>query len=272
MINKILVPVDFSRGSAASLRYAEAFAAAVNASLVQVIHVFTPPSASTEGILVPLAGELMDERSEQMEKFLADIPSAGVNRKSELFLGFAADKIVDQSERFDLIIMGTTGDSDLLEELFGSVSSAVAERAHCPVLLIPNRALFQDYKHILYASNSLSLSKETVHKFKDFNSLFDARVHFVHVNEEGKENEPGEREALFAPLFTNPDPEFSFELHEVESSSIQEGLKDYLNSHPINLAVMVTKQRGFWGRLFHHSETKQMVLHPTTVMLVLHSK
>ncbi|MEM6769608.1 MAG: universal stress protein [Bacteroidota bacterium] len=272
MINKILVPIDFSRGSSAALHYAEAFAVAVDAELLKVIHVFSPQTATTaSSVYVPSMEDLMHERDQQLSTFLEQNPApAGLRRTSELLLGFAADKIIAEGEHFDLIILGTDGETDLLEEVFGSVSSAVAQKANAPVLLVPNKARFKDYQHVLYASNSLSLSRNAVVKFKAFNQLFDARVHFVHVNDEAGTPEPGEREALFAPLFSNPDPEFAFELHEVNADTVQEGLSNYLNRYPIDLAVMVTKRRGFWERLFHHSETRQMVLHPETAMLILH--
>jgi nucleotide-binding universal stress UspA family protein len=255
MIKRILVPIDFSGGSAAALRYAEAFAAAVGASSVKAIHVFTPQTATGDAMVIPPMGELMDQRDTALGEFL----------------GFAADKIIKQSEDFDFIIMGATGETDLLEEVFGSVSSAVASRAECPVLLVPGKAKFCPYDHILYASNNLSLSRRAVLEFMDFNELFNARVHFVHVNDEEGAHE-GRRERLFAPLFNNPEPEFAFEIKEVTAETVQDGLVEYLRTHKIELAVMVTKQRGFWSKLFHHSEVRQMVLHPETPMLILHLK
>lgn len=270
MIKRILVPIDFSAGSAAALRYAEAFAAFTRAPEVKVIHVFTPETASADAIVVPAMGDLMELRDEQMTRFLSAIPvPAGVTRQAELLLGFPADKIVEQSEEFDLVIMGASGETDLIEEVFGTVSSAVSQKAGCPVLLVPNQANFTEYENILYASNNLSLSRRAVLQFRDFNELFHARVHFVHINDEEGAHE-GKRESLFAPLFNNPDPEFAFEIQEVTADSVQEGLTDYLTSKPIGLAVMVTKHRGFWERLFHHSETRQMVLSPVTPVLVLH--
>jgi nucleotide-binding universal stress UspA family protein len=270
MIKRILVPIDFSGGSAAALRYAEEFAATVGAVNVKVIHVFTPQTATGDAVVIPPMGELMDQRDTAMEKFLAGIPSPeGIKRTSELLLGFAADKIIKESEDFDFIIMGATGETDLLEEVFGSVSSAVASRAECPVLLVPGKAKFRPFDHILYASNSLSLSRRAVLEFMDFNDLFDARVHFVHVNDE-EGTHAGQRERLFAPLFNNPEPEFAFEIKEVTAETVQDGLVEYLRTHKIELAVMVTKQRGFWSTLFHRSEVRQMVLHPETPMLILH--
>jgi len=270
MISRILVPVDFSAASTSALRYAEALAANIGIAEVKAIHVFTPQMASADSLMVAPVGQLMEERDQRMEEFLAGIDSpAGVVRQHELLLGFAADKIVEHSADFDLVVMGATGETDLLEELFGSVSSAVSQRANCAVLLVPGKARFADFNNVLYASNSLSLSRRAVLKFMDFNELFNARIHFVHVNDEEGEH-AGQREALFAPLFNNPDPEFSFEINEVTADTVQEGLVDYLQNNSIDMAVMVTRQRGFWERLFHFSETRQMVLHPTTPLLILH--
>ena len=270
MIRKILVPVDFSRGATAALRYAESFADFVKADLVQVIHVFTPQVATGSAVVVPDMGELMDQRQARFNAFLAEAPVEGsYQRRSELLLGFVADKIVEQAEDYDLIIMGSSGDTDLLEEVFGSISTEVSQQAHCPVLMVPQAAVFREYEHILYASNSLSLSRRAVLRFRDFSELFHARVHFVHVNDE-EGSYKGQRESLFAPLFDRPEPEFAFEIHEVTADTVQEGLVEYLQQKPIELAVMVTRHRGFWERLFHHSDTRQMVLHPETPLLVLH--
>ncbi|MEM9931135.1 MAG: universal stress protein [Bacteroidota bacterium] len=270
MMHRILVPIDFSSGSAAALRYAQEFAVTVGAATVKAIHVFSPQTSTGDAVVLPSMGELMEQRDQTMVDFLEAIPvPQEINRTSELLLGFAADKIVAHAESFDFIIMGATGETDLLEEVFGSVSSAVAQRAECPVLLVPGKAQFKDYQNTLYASNSLSLSRRAVLQFMDFNELFRARVHFVHVNDEEGAHE-GRRESLFAPLFNNPDPEFSFEIKEVTADTVQDGLVSYMDNHNLDLAVMVTVHRGFWARLFHHSEVKQMVLHPTTPLLVLH--
>lgn len=270
MINRILVPVDFSPGAAAALRYAEALARSIGARQVKVIHVFTPQTASADAITVAPVGELMEERDRQFEAFVAANPGpGGIQRRSELLLGFAADKIIEQSADFDLVVLGASGESDLLEEVFGSVASAVAQRAHCSVMLVPVKAHFRELGHILYASNDLSMSRRAVLQLMDFNEAFHARIHFVHVNED-EDTDRGEREKLFAPLFNNPDPEFAFEIVEVTADTVQEGLVEYIRKYPVKLAVMVTKERSFWERLFHVSAVKQMVLHPEVPVLVLH--
>lgn len=270
MISRILVPIDFGTASRAALPYAEAFAAQIGVDHLKVIHVFTPQLVTADSVTATPVADLMDQRAEDFERFLAEVPARpGVQRSHELLLGLAADKIVEQAKDADLVIMGSTGETDLLEEVFGSVVTSVVERAEADVLIVPTGAVFRDYRHILYASNSLSMSRRAVLEFMDYNELFRARIHFVHVNDdEGRRSD--DREQLFAPLFTDPDPEFNFDIEEVTADSVQEGLHGYLQNHPIDLAVMVTKVRGFWGRLFNQGETKEMVLHPETPVLVLH--
>ena len=113
------------------------------------------------------------------------------------------------------------------------------------------------------------MSRRAVMKFMDFNDLFHGRIHFVHVNDDESEHR-GEREKLFAPLFNNPNPDFAFEIKEVTADTVQEGLQQYIRENPVHLAVMVTKQRGFFESLFHRSEVKQVVLSPEVPLLVLH--
>ena len=268
MINKVLVAVDLSSASATALRYAERLALSTGIRELRVVHVFAPQSSVGDPMGTVAMSELMDAREDALNDFLREHPSPeGLRRRSELLLGFPADKLVEESKACDLLVIGASGDSGPLDELFGSTASELAQKSECAVLLVPRRAEFEEYRHILYASNSLSLSRRAVLKLMDFNDLFRARIHFVHVNDDDSEHRR-EREKLFAPLFNNPDPEFAFEIVEVNADSVQEGLVNYLKTNPVKLAVMVTKRRNFWEGLFHKSATKQMVLHPEVPVLI----
>ncbi|MEL6142576.1 MAG: universal stress protein [Bacteroidota bacterium] len=269
MIRRILVPIDLSDYSIVTIHYALAIAQVVEAKSIQVIHVFTPQTTG-DALTIPPVGQLMNDREEMLKQFVAKhAADTDLSVAAELKLGLAVDVIVEESNHFDLLVMGCQGETDLIEEVFGSVSSNVAQQAHCPALLVPKRATFADYRNIMYASDNISLSRRAVLKLMDFTELFHARVHFVHVND-GSPRNTGDREKLFAPLFSNPNPEFPFEIAEVEADSVHEGIKSYLNQHPIDLSIMVTRKRGFWARLFHRSETKQFALHPETPLMVFH--
>ncbi|MGB3548063.1 MAG: universal stress protein [Saprospiraceae bacterium] len=273
MFRRILVPIDFSPTARVSLQYAVDLARYTRAEELRIVHVFTPQAGGGDAVVIPPMGQLMEDRDQMLEKFVQEQQITGNFRvKHELVLGFAADEIVEQSFKADLIVMGSTGESDLLDQVFGSVGSAVAQRAHCPVLLVPAQSKFADLRHIVYASNSLSLSRQAVLKLMDVNEVFHARVHFLHINtsDVDKETFRGEREKLFAPLFSNPDPEFAFDIKELEADTLEEGMNTYIEAHPVQMAIMVTKQRGFWERFFHNSQTKAIVLSPEVPVMVFH--
>ena len=271
MAKRILVPTDFSDVAMNALRYAGQFAVATDISRIDLVHWYTPQTAS-DALLIPPIKEILDQRRESIQHFTqrSDLPSA-ITVKASVEVGFAADEIVQESDRYDWVIMGATGSGGILEQVFGSVSSSVAQRAHCPVLLVPGTAIFKDYRQILYASSDIAVSQEVVGKLMDFNHLFHARVHFIHVREEGDEpRNAKEREQLFASLFSGPDPDFAFEIGDVSAESIEKGLRQYLADHPIDLVVMATKRRGFWENFFHRSQVRQMALHPDLPLLVFH--
>ncbi|MEM6878589.1 MAG: universal stress protein [Bacteroidota bacterium] len=271
MIKRIIVPIDFSPASEQALKYAEGFANQIEAKYIKVIHVFTPQTTA-DAVTLPSVAQLMEERQLLLDEFLNEHPNEAsrVERQAELLLGFAADEIISQSKSADLVIMGSTGESGLIEQVFGSVSSTVALKSDCPVLLVPKDSVFSQYHNLVYASNNISLSRRAVIKLMDFNELFHARVHFVHVALDEKDKFKGQREKLFAPLFNNPDPEFSFEFTEIEADSIHEGLNHYVEEHPIDMAIMVTKQRTFWERLFHRSATKELTFNMKVPLMVFH--
>ncbi|MEM8586223.1 MAG: universal stress protein [Bacteroidota bacterium] len=271
MIKRIIVPIDFSRTSEQALEYAEAFATEIEAKYIRIIHVFTPQTTA-DAVTLPSVSQLMTERQALLDEFLEDHPSRAkrIERKAELLIGFAADEIIGQSKTADLVIMGSTGESGLIEKVFGSVSSTVALKADCPVLLIPDDCSFNNYQNLVYASNNISLSRRAVLKLMDFNELFHARVHFVHVAVDEKDKFKGQREKLLAPLFNSPDPEFSFEFTEIEAESIHEGLDQYMDANPVDMAIIVTKQRNFWERLFHRSATKELAFNAKVPLMVFH--
>jgi len=56
--------------------------------------------------------------------------------RAELASGDTVDVLVDRSAHVDLLVLGSRGYGPLRRVLLGSVSSAVVNKAHCPVLVI----------------------------------------------------------------------------------------------------------------------------------------
>lgn len=143
MINlkRILVPVDFSDGSALALNYGASFARQYGAE-VHLLHVFEeefmPPMPMEMPMTLPAAGGIpQQDIHEQMRQFVGD-GYKDLSIVTTVLGGNVATNIIEYAadNRIDLIIIGAHGRSGILTTLLGDTSYAVTRQADCPVLTV----------------------------------------------------------------------------------------------------------------------------------------
>ncbi|MFN7119025.1 MAG: universal stress protein [Saprospiraceae bacterium] len=266
MLKRILVPTDFSENARHACVFAQSLAKTIPGATLRLVHVFMPNIETEYPTMSTPVVDHLRVREDMLNEFADEMGE----KERELLVGFAADELVRMSESYDIIIMGTTGEGGVLSQWFGSVSSAVAQRAVCPVLLIPPDCTYRGFQQILYASSYDSVDKKMISKLLNFNNVFNATVHFVHVRDTADENAfVKTKEEIFRKLFADGEPTFAFNMAEVDADSVQEGLSDYATEHRINLVAMAHRQRGFWEGFFHRSQTKGMVLNAKNIPLLI---
>ncbi|GEM_PF-144884 len=273
---RILVPVDFSDASRNALVYALHWAQ-THGLRVEVVHTFSSHMADpSQPYFIPVQEEEQAAVNQRLKAFvqetLAHTPFASVEVKWRAIAGYPVEMITELSKDEDvaLIIMATTGEHDLLEQVFGSVSTVVSQRAWAPVLLVPKGIRFQPYKHILYATNLEATDKQMVQQVIELARFFRANVHFVHVVEDTTQAVAVE-EAVFEQVFSQAHvPEVAFNLVGIRADKPWEAISEYAQSHHIDLLITVTRHRSFWERLMHKSVTKRLALGTQIPMLVLH--
>jgi nucleotide-binding universal stress UspA family protein len=271
-MRKILVPTDFSAIAANAYQFAQVVAERQNAE-VDIMHAYHPSFDYSNPYLDMPAAEFDSIKRDLLDQFIEGNSRSGgpvaTLPKPILNIGFASEEIVRMSKGYDLIILGTTGEGNLLEKAFGSVSTHVARFAHCPVLLVPGNCKCGNFEEVVYASNYQAADEAMVKKLLTITGPEINNIHFVHIDNETKSPYHVE-EVLYEQAQLYGTSTIGFNSVEIECPNVQEGIVQYASDILADLIVMGTMHRNFLERLFHKSVTQQVVFHTTVPLLVMH--
>jgi len=275
MLRTILVPTDFSETARNAYLAAYKLAQKTGAR-IKVIHCYTGDYDPNQVFVMQNSKEYYDRIQRRLKQFVQPAPNHlpnGMNShrvETEACLGFAVDEItrISQLKEVDMIVMGTTGEHDVLEKVFGSVSTGVSQKATCPVLLIPKNSSKQQFNKIVYATDLPATKEYTLRRMLEFAQIFEAEVHFVHINNATR-SELDITEQLLRELAKREDLP-NFKIVTVNSNSVEEGLNKYAKENEIDLVVLANRQRNFWKKLVDRSLTRRMALTTQIPLMVLH--
>jgi len=263
-MKKVLLPIDFSDQSKVCLQYAQSIAAASKAELL-FVHAYGKPKIS-EGVSenVLTESEAIDKLKQFVE--LSDTDPVDVNTSYVVKVGLAADVIlgVAENERVDLVVMGTTGTSKILNRHFGGVSMTLMNKAQCPILLIPPAIQFNGWKHFGCTINFEFDDLLVLHTMIKWSKKLNAKVTCLHVlEEEGEEKEVNFKLNLLAELFEDDNVEFLMKKGDVNKS-----IELFETEQNLSLLAMVHHKKNFIGHLLYNNTTEAAAEHSSVPLLV----
>lgn len=143
LFSKVLVGIDGSPFAENALKCAVNIAKTYRAKLI-IVHVvlrrFYAVAPTEAGVLATtvFVKEMETEGKEIISKAEAYVKGEGVEYDCRLLQGVPAEEIVklSQSEKVDLIVMGSRGLTEVRAFLLGSVSDKVSHHAKCPTLIV----------------------------------------------------------------------------------------------------------------------------------------
>ena len=273
-IHKILIPTDFSVGARRASKIGIEYAKQFNADVI-LFHSFSIPVVditanvnALENLKSAVEQDLKKEVQNLREEY-GDISIEGIFE-----FGPAVDwiqKLVEE-KNIDLIVMGTKGETDAANLLFGSVTTHVINNVTCPVLVIPKGNRNHTIKEILFATD-FHFTNDTADYLAPVLRIIDEFEPFVHVVSLTLQvglgsNVQNVEKLKLKELFKNTKHSF----HYVETDNIEKGLLDFANKNKCDLIVMLTRHYSLWDRIFHKSLSKKIALHSEIPMLFLHEK
>lgn len=282
-IKKILCPIDFSKASAKAVEYATHIAqrAGGHLSLMHAIHLPVVDTSETALVATDLLDEQMRDAGGKLKEMVLYLEEKhGANRGG----GFTCDYILQEAlltdlakylckeQGYDLIVMGTTGLDNVIEELFvGSNTEAVVEEVECAVLSVPEKADGKDIEKIIYASDYSQEDKNALKEVVGFGSLFGAPIDVVHVVKERTEDGSRKANEFWHELSENFQ-EVPMQFQEVVSKHRDEGLKKYYRDANGSILAIVRKEKGFLQELFSKSLAERLTYQADVPLLVLHGR
>lgn len=278
-INKILFPTDFSEVAKNAFRYCLRLADEYEAN-IQLLHVVYPEYQVMD---VPvMAMQATEDKVEGAKVLLQSFVDVALLQaqagqplrhvpviKSEVEVGDPITVIsrIAKREEVDMIVMGTRGEHNTLDRLFGSVTTGVVERAHCSVWVIPEEANYDRIDIAAYATDLRDADPYHIWKASQLLDPFHPILHCVHVSSNGQNGHANmnDLEVFFA---TNA-PTLQINFHQLRGSSVSETLEEFSDTHDVDVLVMYAPNHTFMERLFSPSETKRMALR-THIPLLLY--
>lgn len=145
---KILVPVDFSRHSQETLRFALSLREFFAAEYL-LLHVVATGEAETFATLGGESGEIQNRRwadaqaelEREVERRRLENPGAELAFRVVLGVPFKEICRLAEVENYQLIVIGTHGRTGLAHLLIGSTAERVVQHASCPVLSVKPQVL-----------------------------------------------------------------------------------------------------------------------------------
>lgn len=272
----ILFPTDFSDAATRAFIYSLHLARKLEARII-TLHVFQKPDISNL-LHVPQQLEELYNTIDlyEFENFRDAVPALDKLQKEKGFTdinvvhtireGKTVPTIIEQAqkEEVDLIVMGTTGARGLKEIILGSVAGEVLENAFCPVLSVPEQAVFDGrIDHIAFTVSYKEEEHRALRFLTEFFAPFDPQIYCVNVDLAHTASYTHRMDEFSANYTDKTNVHFDV----LDGIDLQDTLTNYLQAKQVDVLAMVTHKRGFLEELFTYSRTKAMSYHSQTPVL-----
>lgn len=265
-MKKLLCPIDFSEVSLNALEFAVAIGEKEH-SEITLLNIFTPSDFNkilksdhvkekyddllgiAESKLIAISGEIMNLSKKR------GLESCNYKLKSGHIVDVLAG--LAKEEKYDLIVMGTTGHSAYERKYLGGKAQDIIEHTQCSVLCVPENHTFHGIRKIVYATDYQEEDKLAIQLLIPLAKVLSAQVQILHVSHHD--------DAIDKAIFEEFKDELKSFIHEedilfnrVVFKHVADGLDEYMKDASGDLLVLLNKKLNFLKSLFHMSLTHHL--------------
>lgn len=281
-MKEILVLTDLSANAENAAQYAVMLSSKLNSNIFLfntflnaiIIPNYTGGPASVDGII-----ELEDESKNKLE-LLADklavsishLPSTAYKPKIKWQLGEGSlNNNIDElarSQKPEMIIMGARTDSALEHIFIGSDTSAVIEKADCPVLVVPKIYTWKKIEKIVLATDFDEADIKAIEFLTKLGRVMEFKLEIVHVTLPGNE----ETSQLNEINFKDRIADFHYApltYKTIKGQDVINRLNRFCHETHADILTITHHKHSFFARLVLTSLTQKALSHQKIPLLVL---
>jgi nucleotide-binding universal stress UspA family protein len=209
----------------------------------------------------------------KIDKKIADGEFPTVNYSYVLREGLPEEEIVAFSKEYDpaIIVMGTRGKNQKDLDLIGSVTAEVIEASHVPVIALPEKTHFNDFKEVKNIAFFTNFSQRDLVAFDSMMSIlkyYSPKVFLTHISTKRDTWDEIKLEGVIS-YFKKQYPEIEVDYGILNGNELNEDIERYIRAKKIDALALTTSKRNIFARMFNPSIARKMLFHTDTPLFVL---
>jgi len=276
-MENILLLTDFSKNSLKAIDYALNLFKGNRCNFC-ILHVKSSISYTSDDIMVSGNESIYDlivkDSKDELNGIAQNLKTRFKTEAYEFETIVDYDNLTDainqvvKANAIDLIVMGTNGVTGAKEVVFGSNTINVIRQVSCPTLIVPDGFHFRRTKEILLpldvqdtmSGNAFSNASKFAHRFSE-------TIHVLRVDP-NSENSTEEKDKENLSYFIK---DMNSEYHVVNDIPMRYVVDCYIQTHKIDLLVLLVQEESFLERFFMGSSTTKISNTIRVPLLVFHS-
>lgn len=275
-MKKIILPTDFSENAYNAITYAVQLFKDVETTFY-LLHTYTPAVFRAENLHKASEVNLEDQNHAVAMEQLTEVKlrlQNDFNITTHTYLTLAVfntltdevDNLVE-SEKADLVIMGTKGVSDVFEVLLGTNTTEVMRRAKCPLIVVPSGFEYEAPREIVFPTDyEIDYEQNQLRQLLGIAEIHNSRIDVLHVSTGYKLSQDQTRHKQKLEQLLGQAP---LTFHHLPDQGVIDAINIFKLDKPKALLVMIRNKHTFLERLFFEPIIKKIGLQINTPFMVI---
>lgn len=280
MKKKILLPTDFSENSINAIHYAlEMYKH--DTCQFYVLNAISIPNYNVDSLnMLQYDKNSYSKKKEETENRLVTTLESIIKKKNhvanhvfETITSFddPLRSIINSIEDYDidLVIMGTKGEKDTQNIVYGSLAIQVMEKSrNCPVLVVPQNAKFSDLNEIVFPTSYKTHFKRRELKYlNEIAQRSSASIRILHIE---KEEQLTEDQKRHKNMLNECFEEIIHTFHTMKNIDKDLAIDHFVNEKGSDLIAFINKKHTFFENMFRRPLVKNITYQTKVPVLVMH--